>query len=128
MLAIPVTVCLTGVFALMLIVLSLNVSFRRRDLQVALGDANDPALRRRMRAHGNFIENAPFCILVVLGLEAVLANSTWIWPVAAAFVIARVLHAIGTLKGSGPALIAPAMVIQHGVMACAAIWLLIQSI
>ena len=127
MLPIPVTVCLTGIFALMLIALSLNVSLRRRDLKLALGDGGDKALLRRIRAHGNFAENAPFCILVVLALEAVLATSGIIWLIAAAFVIARILHALGTLTGT-LALIAPAMVIQHVVLGCAAIWLLIQSV
>jgi uncharacterized membrane protein YecN with MAPEG domain len=127
MLPITVTVCLTGIFALMLIALSLNVSLRRRDLKLARGDGGDEALQRRIRAHGNFIENAPFCILVVLALEAVLATSDIIWLVAAAFIVARILHAWGTLTAS-IALVAPSMLIQHAVMFCAAIWLLIQSI
>ncbi|OSQ32290.1 MAPEG family protein [Thalassospira sp. MCCC 1A03138] len=127
MLPIPLTVFVTGIFALMLIALSLNVSLRRRDLKLARGDGGDEALQRRVRAHGNFIENAPFCIFVVLALEAVLATSGIIWLVAGAFIIARILHAWGTLSAS-LALIAPAMLIQHAVMFCAAIWLLIQSI
>ncbi len=128
MLPIPVTICLTGIFALMLVALSLNVSLRRRDLRLALGDGGDQALIRRIRAHGNFVETAPFCILIVLALEGVLASSTIIWLVAGLFVLARCFHAYGTLGGGTQRVILSAMLIQHGTMILSAIWLLFQTV
>lgn len=128
MLPLPVTICLTALFALMLTALSLNVSLRRRELRVALGDGDDLVLRRRIRAHGNFIENAPMCILLVLALEAVLATSTTIWLVAAILFIARALHAIGTLARSNKSLIAPAVLMQHLTFIVVGVWLLVQAL
>lgn len=49
-----ITSLLAGLFALLMVPLSLQVSVRRVKLGGALtGDANDDALRRRIRAHGN---------------------------------------------------------------------------
>jgi uncharacterized membrane protein YecN with MAPEG domain len=44
-----------GLFGILLIVLSLRVSFVRRDARVALGDGDNELLRRRIRAHSNFV-------------------------------------------------------------------------
>ncbi|BDW95273.1 hypothetical protein MACH10_09580 [Thalassospira tepidiphila] len=127
MLPLPVTIFITAVFVLMLTVLSLMVSIRRAQLNVLSGDGDDNTLRRRIRAHGNFVENAPLCILLILAIEAILATSTIIWIVAAILIASRILHAIGTLTRS-KRIIAPAMVMQHITLAICGVWLLIQSL
>jgi uncharacterized membrane protein YecN with MAPEG domain len=127
MLPLPVTIFITAVFAIMLTVLSLIVSFRRAKLNVISGDGDDVTLRRRIRAHGNFVENAPLCILLVLAIEAILATSGIIWIVAAILIASRLLHAIGTLTRS-KRIIAPAMIMQHLTLLICGVWLLIQSL
>ncbi|MBE69577.1 MAG: hypothetical protein CMO07_02220 [Thalassospira sp.] len=127
MLPLPVTIFIIAVFVLMLTVLSLMVSIRRAQLNVLSGDGDDNTLRRRIRAHGNFVENAPLCILLILAIEAILATSTIIWIVAAILIASRILHAIGTLTRS-KRIIAPAMVMQHITLAICGVWLLIQSV
>lgn len=126
MLPLPVTICITAVFVLMLTGLSLMVSVRRAQVGVLSGDGDDNTLRRRIRAHGNFVENAPLCVLLILAIEAILATSDIIWIVAAILIASRLLHAIGTLKRS-KRIIAPAMVMQHITLAICGVWLLIQS-
>ncbi|MBC05928.1 MAPEG family protein [Thalassospira sp.] len=126
MLPLPVTICITAVFVLMLTGLSLMVSVRRAQVGVLSGDGDDNTLRRRIRAHGNFVENAPLCVLLILAIEAILATSDIIWIVAAILIASRLLHAIGTLKRS-KRIIAPAMVMQHITLAVCGVWLLIQS-
>lgn len=125
MLYIPATAFLTGIFTLMLVILSLNVSLRRRDLRAAYGDADDSLLRRRMRAHGNFIEYAPLMVLLCAVLEITsYATSPVIWGLAAAFIVARLLHALGVLGlpgGSQPI----GMVLQHIAMIVGAVMLLV---
>jgi len=111
----------------MLTALSVLVSLRRCDLNLAVGAGDAHVLRRRIRAHGNFIENAPLCVLLVLSIEAVLATSNTIWIVAIILIVARILHAIGTLKRSNRRFIAPAMVMQHLTFLICGIWLLVQT-
>ncbi|WP_417827782.1 MAPEG family protein [Thalassospira sp.] len=126
MLPLPVTICITAIFVLMLTILSLTVSVRRAQLNVPSGDGDDITLRRRIRAHGNFVENAPLCVLLILAIEAILATSDIIWIVAAILITSRILHAIGTLKRA-KRVVAPAMVMQHLTLGICGVWLLIQT-
>jgi hypothetical protein len=48
-----------------------------------------------MRAQLNFVEHAPF-VLILLGLiELAVGTETWLWVAAALFVAGRILHAFG---------------------------------
>ena len=60
----PITALPAGVFALLMVPLSLQVSMRRAQLGgMAFGDGGDDVLRRRIRAHGNFIEYVPTAVI-----------------------------------------------------------------
>lgn len=126
MLHLPATVSLTAVFAIMLMVLSVCVSLRRRELNILLGDGDDRILRRRIRVHGNFAENAPFCVLLVLALETMLAAPQPAWVVAMILLAARILHVIGTFNRPLKHLIPVAMIAQHATLVICGGWLLVQ--
>src|SRR5207302_4899405 len=51
-----------------------RISVLRRDLKVSVGDGGHEPLVRRMRAQANFIENAPFFLILLGGLELSGAN------------------------------------------------------
>jgi uncharacterized membrane protein YecN with MAPEG domain len=123
-----VTSLLAGIFALMMVPLSLQVSMRRFKLQAAAGDGGDETLRRRIRAHGNFIEYAPMALVVVGLVEYNGAPPAWVGGLAAAFVASRVLHALGMLYMTGPALRAAGMIVQHAGFVLAGVWLLRQAL
>jgi uncharacterized membrane protein YecN with MAPEG domain len=63
----------TSLYAALLAALYLFLSFRvigvRRGRRVDMGDADDPLLRRYIRAHGNFAEYAPLGLLLLLLAE-----------------------------------------------------------
>lgn len=123
-----VTSILTGIFCLLMVVLSLQVSLRRREKSVSVGDGGDPTLQRRIRAHGNFIENAPLMVLAVAFLEY-NAGARWLVAVIAlAFFLSRVVHAIGILYMEPPTLRAIAMVMQHSAFVVAGVWLVWTAI
>jgi len=48
-----------------------------------------------MRAQANFIENAPFFLILLGGLEISGANRLALGVIAAAFILARIAHPIG---------------------------------
>jgi len=108
-----VTACLTAGFAVLMVLLSGLTSLRRAALGVTHGDAGDETLRRRIRAHGNFIEYAPLALLV-LGMVEVsgVARFTTL-ALALVFGLARLFHAAGMLYAAGPALRAAGMLLQH---------------
>ncbi|HVZ29659.1 MAG TPA: MAPEG family protein [Asticcacaulis sp.] len=121
----PVTFFLTAIFALMLVALSAFVSMWRRVLNVAFGDGNSDVLRRRIRAHANFIENAPFLILMTGALEIGQATQWVIGLIAIGFLLARMLHAFAILFGRDAKLRAAAMLLQHFATVIAAVYLII---
>jgi uncharacterized protein len=125
----PVTSVLAGLFALFMVALSLQVSLRRVKLgRPAAGDAKDETLRRRVRAHGNFIEYVPTGLIVVGLMEAGGAANLLVAGLAAALFVSRVLHAIGMLYTATPTLRAGGMLIQHAAFLVAGVWLLLKAV
>ena len=84
-------------------------------------------LRRRIRAHGNFIEYAPTALIAVGLVEFGGAAQFLVIGLAAAFFFSRALHAIGMLYTSTPALRAGAMLIQHAAFLVAGGWLVFKA-
>ena len=84
-----------GILGIMLIALSVNVIRKRRKDMVAFGDKGDLDLRNRIRMHGNFVEYAPFAILL-MGLSEVQGTPEWVLiALGTVFCVGRVRHAIG---------------------------------
>lgn len=119
-----ITSLLAGLFALLMVPLSLQVSMRRVKLGgVDSGDGGDDILRRRIRAHGNFVEYAPTAVIAV-GLVEFGGGAKWLVAILAiAFFVSRLLHAVGMLYTSTPTLRAGGMLIQHAAFLASGIWL-----
>jgi uncharacterized protein len=62
------------------------------------GDGGDTLMHRRMRAHSNYIENTPIFLMLLALVEYHTGAETWLWVVGYAFIIGRILHAIGMDK------------------------------
>lgn len=96
----------TGTFAafmaIMLIGLSLAVSFKRVSTGVNIGSGEDPDLLRRIRAQGNFIEYVPIALILCSIAELRGAGINWLWVLAILLIFGRLIHAAGTLVGSTP--------------------------
>jgi uncharacterized membrane protein YecN with MAPEG domain len=84
-----------GLFGLLLIILSLRVSFVRRDARVALGDGDNEILRRRIRAHGNFVEFVPIALLLLALAEHTGLGSLFIHLFGIVLLAGRISHAYG---------------------------------
>lgn len=124
MIILPYTSLLTGLFAILMVVLALMVSFRRRTMKISLGDGNDDILRRRIRAHGNFIEFAPFGLILLGMLEFNAAPSILVAGLAMALLFSRVLHAIGMTCMTSVAPRFISSVVQHTAFIVSGIWLI----
>ena len=95
----------TLIIAVALSVVNLWLSIRtgqaRRAAKVSVGDGDNPLLIARMRAHANFIENAPF-FLILLGLvEMARGPSLWLWAAGILFILARIAHVFGMDRPPG---------------------------
>ena len=92
---VPVTLLTAGAAVMLNIWLGSRIAARRRDFKVSVGDGGHEPLLRRMRAQANFIEHAPFFLILLLGLELSGANRYALAAIAAVFVLARIAHGLG---------------------------------
>jgi uncharacterized protein len=118
-----ITSLFAGILALMMVPLSLQVSLRRVGLKAGYGDAGDETLRRRIRAHGNFVEYVPTALIALGLVEWNAAPPLLVWTLGIAFLASRVLHAYGMLYGSTPTAQGAGMIVQHLAFLVAGAWL-----
>jgi len=97
-----ITALTAAALALLLVYLSITTIRMRMKHSVAYGDAGQHDLTAAIRAHGNLTEYAPIGIILIALLESGGANRTILSIVAAVFVGARLLNAIGLFNPPGP--------------------------
>jgi uncharacterized protein len=93
-----------AVLALIMIALSSHVSMQRGKANVSILDGGNAELQLRMRRHGNFVENVPMALLLMLLAELDGVGSTWIHAAGLLLVAGRILHAIGLRADKATAL------------------------
>jgi uncharacterized protein len=90
-----------GLFAILLVLFSLNVSRVRAKLKINLGDNNDPTMLQACRIHGNFAEYVPLALLVIVLVEGA-GNAGWVVHLLGlALLLGRILHAWGINQTPG---------------------------
>ena len=69
--------------------------------KINLGDGGDDLMLSRIRAHGNFTENAPLALIGLIGFAMLSAPPLVLHIFGAAFFIGRILHAMGMAGSFG---------------------------
>lgn len=97
---IPITITpfYAALAALLLVYLSIRVIRLRRSQKVAIGDGENPLLRRAMRVQANFTEYAPLTLLLIAFAELQGVQGFIIHLLAASLIVARTLHAYGVAQ------------------------------
>ena len=96
----PITLTIAGAAALINIWLMIRVGQVRGSEKVSVGDGGNEKVLRRMRAHSNYIESAPFVVLLVAAIELASTTSpTWLWIVSGLYLLGRVAHGVGMDNG-----------------------------
>ena len=78
MLALPVTLTISAGAALVNLWLMVRCGQARGKSGVFVGDGGNEFLTRRMRAQANFVENAPFVLILIAALEATGGTNNWV--------------------------------------------------
>ncbi len=86
----PVTFTLVSVLVILMIPLTGWVGLRRGE--TLRGDGGDPVLFKRIRIHGNLMENAPLFVFVLGAAEATGLEPPWLWLAITTFIVGRGLH------------------------------------
>ena len=95
-----ITALYAGALASLAIALAVNAARVRGKYGVGLGDGGKPELLQAIRMHGNFAENAPLGLVVLLVLELTATAAWTIHALGGALVIGRVLHAWGLSRSA----------------------------
>ena len=81
-----------GFFAVMQILLTGMVGYRRFQTRIPFFDGGDQTLMRRMRAHGNFTETVPMGLLAMAAAELAGAPHWLLWSGGVVLVAGRLMH------------------------------------
>jgi uncharacterized protein len=100
MLSLPITLTMAAGAALVNIWLMIRCGQARTKGKVSIGDGGDEHLIRRMRAHANFVESAPFVLILIAALEAGGFGGQWLWYVGIAYIAGRLAHGLGMDGGA----------------------------
>ncbi|MEM9501457.1 MAG: MAPEG family protein [Pseudomonadota bacterium] len=96
----PVTLAAAAAAAILNIWLMVRIGRVRAAEKIFVGDENNEAVVRRMRAQANFVENAPFVLILIAAIELSGHGDPWLAYVAGLFMLARVAHGLGMDGGS----------------------------
>ncbi len=96
----PVTLSSAAAAAILAIWLMFRVGQVRNSEKVSVGDGGNERVIRRMRAHANFVESAPFVVLLIAAIELSGSAGAWLPYVSGAYFIGRILHGFGMEGGS----------------------------
>jgi len=118
-----------AILALIIVILAIRVTLRRRAVKVGIGNGGDAVLAQRIRVHANAAEYVPLALLLLLILELNQTQPLLIHVFGCLLIAGRLLHAYGL--SSSPALTpgrAVGMVLTWGVMALMALLLIWQML
>lgn len=94
----PVTLSIAAAAAIVNLWLALRIVLGRFRGKVMIGDGGDSRLAAGMRAQANFVEYAPF-VLILMGLIGLGGGSSfWLWVLGGAFILARIGHGWGMMR------------------------------
>ncbi len=101
MLVYPVITAITaGVIIILQMILFMYAAIGRGKNRQGLGDGGKPDMLKRIRMHGNLIENAPIILIVMALLEGAGVARSVLIVAGAIFVLARILHPLGLMKSA----------------------------
>lgn len=127
------TLTITPIYAALLALLYLWLSARvigmRRSESVSLGFGENRFLERRIRAHGNFAEYAPFGVILLLLVELTGAPAVAVHLAGLMLLVGRVLHALAlSSETPKPAFRISGMLLTFTMLAVSAVALLAHAI
>ncbi|MGA2794937.1 MAG: MAPEG family protein [Roseiarcus sp.] len=91
---VPIVALYAAILGLLAAALTLNVILNRVRSSVESGDGGVPALMQALRAHGNFIEQAPIALILIASAEAAGARALVVHALGLALLIARFASAV----------------------------------
>ena len=96
-----ITLLYASLCTMLVVILAIRVACWRFKHKIGIGDGGDRELLKRVRAHGNAIENMPLALILLGGMELNGYSGTIIHSFGAVLFFSRLAHAIGLSRSSG---------------------------
>lgn len=97
----PITAFYAGLLAILFFYLSVLVIKGRWDKKIALGDGGDKHFQQLIRAHGNFSEYTPICLILLFIAEINGSDTSVLHAAGMALLAGRFFHAFGLRRHAG---------------------------
>jgi uncharacterized protein len=91
----PITLSAAAAAAILALWLMIRVGQVRAKEKIPHGDGGHPLLTKRMRAQLNYVESAPFVLILIAAIELSGRGGTWLAIVSGLYLLARIAHAFG---------------------------------
>lgn len=119
-----VTLIFAAIFGVLHVIFTMRVGGYRMKSKIDTGDGGDKQLLKLMRGHGNFVENVPMGLILLLLNELNGLSNTGLWALGGVFLFGRLAHYIQFTAG-GPFILRPlGMISTMGAILVAAVMLL----
>ncbi|MFT3733059.1 MAG: MAPEG family protein [Hyphomicrobium sp.] len=100
--SVAITALYTGILALIVVAMGINVTIYRFRYGVMIGDGGQNVLRRMVRIHGNTVENIPLCALLMALYEIDGGEKMVLHASGIALIVGRILFAGPLWVHDGP--------------------------
>jgi len=91
----PTTLCMAAAAAIINFWLAMRCGQVRTKEKINIGTGGSDLMERRMRAQLNFVENTPWILALIGGLELAGKGGGWLPIVGAIYMLGRVAHGLG---------------------------------
>ena len=123
---ISITLLFAAIFGFLHVIFTLRVGNYRFKSKISLGDDGDRELLKRIRAHGNFTENVPTALLLILLNDLDGAEDNTLMLMGSILLIARLTHYLTIVTVRLPWILRPlSMLGTLGTIIAASVMLLI---
>ena len=125
-LQIQTTLLFAAIFGILHVFFTLRVGGYRFRSGISLGDGGDKELLNRIRAHGNFTENVPIALLLLLLVDLNGASDNTIMILGSILLVSRILHYVMIVSRRLPIVFRPLSMIGTlgTILACSILLLL----
>ena len=86
------TMLIAAVFAVLHVIFTLRVGGYRFSNNISLGDGGDKELLNRIRGHGNFIEQVPIALILLLLNDLNGLSNTAMYSLGGVLLVSRTVH------------------------------------
>ena len=126
LLQIQTTLMFAAIFGILHVIFTLRVGGYRFKSKINFGDEGDKELRNRIRAHGNFTENVPIALLLLLLNDLNGLGDSTLMILGSVLLVSRLLHYVMIVTRSLPIVLRPiSMIGTLGTILVSAILLIV---